>query len=132
MGVAEEREGTVGCCTKRNGDMRTVSGSDEHPSQIWLPAENGKRRWPILGWVFTALFLLQCAANVAIASNERGDFVSLLFVGVITDPLMYLWGCLSLCGMEKTAGDALRWKCPHCGYTQAASNDTLVAPLGKV
>jgi hypothetical protein len=113
-----------------------MSTNNDHPSMLWLPADKGKRKWPILGWVFTALFCIQCVARVAIATEEAGngnyDFLSLLFVGVITDPLMYLWGYLSLCGMEKTAGATVRWKCPHCGYTQAAAETTLNAPLGKV
>jgi len=66
-------------------------------------------------------------ARLAIASREGGDFIAVLFVGIITDPLMYLWFFLAAHGLEE---DPLRVKCPHCTNMWTNVDQFLTSPIG--
>jgi rubredoxin len=88
--------------------------SSSAPAVIWLPPVRPKRKWPIAGPIFLVLLLVQSAVRIAIASTRKGDFIQILLVETITDPLMWLWGWLTICGMEKGDEVPLQFKCPHC------------------
>jgi len=89
--------------------------SQTEPDVVWLPPRPAKRRWLVGGPIFCVLFGLQCLMHVSLANRERGDFLTVLAVRAVTDPLMYVWFLLMIHGMEKAGGQSLRFKCPHCG-----------------
>jgi hypothetical protein len=99
------------------------------PGMLWLKQVHPTRRWPVGGPVFLALFGLQCLARIYLAAKSRGDFLAVLCVETMLDPLMYLWGFLASRGMD-TVTEPLRYKCPHCGKAWAASEEVVKSPIG--